>query len=167
MTVVLTNSSTFTGQQWSTALTLTANPAFSAVLNSTISNASGDGTFVSPVIFNSEIFDQANNYNPATGVFTAPVDGKYHFNASVFWIGGTNMTQIEIQLFTSNRTIRNRFSQATSFTEFTALISQLVEMEAGDTASIRTYTTDSGGKVDDIYGTAGEYWTMFNGNLEC
>ena len=141
-------------------------PAFLASLNSTLNNVSGDSTLVT-VIFDNEIFDQNSDYNTTTGVFTAPVTGRYQLNGSVFWLGGTNMNEVEIQLVTSNRTIRHRVTQGTGYTNYTSVVSQLVDMDAGDTAVIKAYTIDSGGKVDDIYGLIGEFWSVFSGSLQC
>lgn len=57
-------------------------PAFSAGVSSPILDVTGDGTSYT-IIFDSEVFDLGNNYNPATGVFTAPVAGIYQFSTYV------------------------------------------------------------------------------------
>ena len=41
------------------------------------------GNAVNPVLYLTEQFDLSSNYDPATGGFTAPVDGVYHFNYAV------------------------------------------------------------------------------------
>jgi len=35
------------------------------------------------VLFNTELYDSNNNYDPATGKYTVPVTGYYQFNASL------------------------------------------------------------------------------------
>ena len=51
------------------------------------SNASFLATFstlyppvVTPLIFDQEVLNPGNNYNPMTGVYIAPLDGNYMFN---------------------------------------------------------------------------------------
>ena len=61
---------------------------FGAYKSATTANVTGDGTFYQ-IIFDGEIYDTSSNYNNATGVFTAPTDGTYHFDA---YIGVNNIT---------------------------------------------------------------------------
>jgi len=63
--------------------TMPLQPAFLAKRSSDLTNATGDGTAVDPVIFDSEIFDQNGDYNNSTGYFTAPVDGIYVFSHGI------------------------------------------------------------------------------------
>jgi hypothetical protein len=56
--------------------------SFNAYLNPTVTDVTGDST-VYTVIFNTELFDIGGGYNNGTGVFTAPVTGKYNFSTTV------------------------------------------------------------------------------------
>ncbi len=62
------------------------NACCTADLNTGLTNATGDGTFVNPIIFDTDsgsFFDQNGNYNTTTGIFTANATGKYLVNATV------------------------------------------------------------------------------------
>ena len=63
------------------AVTSTPQVGFYAILNSDIS-VSGPTTLTSYA----EVFDDGNNFNNATGVFTAPSTGLYQFNFDMNWI---------------------------------------------------------------------------------
>jgi hypothetical protein len=57
--------------------TLPLQSCFLAIVPSTISNITGDGTTYGPIIFSSEIFDQSSDYDNTTGIFQAPISGRY------------------------------------------------------------------------------------------
>ena len=68
----------------STAFRVLANtrPAFLGVRTTEMVDATGDGTVVT-VLYDSETFDNGANFSTATGRFTAPITGDYHFHAVV------------------------------------------------------------------------------------
>lgn len=68
--------------------TNTSQPAFRVYVNPTILNVTGDGTAYT-ILFQNEVFDIGNHYNPATGLFTAPVAGIYFFNFNCYISGLT------------------------------------------------------------------------------
>ena len=114
------------------------------------------------IVLGTERFDQ--NADIASNTFTAPVTGRYQFNASV------RVDQIDsaasffqLKLVTSNRTFTSTFD---SFTEadidyFTFTTSDLLDMDASDTAYI-TFRQQSGTQQADI-----DAETRFSGYLVC
>lgn len=62
------------------------NPLFNAVLSATQNNVTGDGTIYT-VIYDTETTDVNGDYDNTTGIFTAPVTGKYFLNARNFATG--------------------------------------------------------------------------------
>jgi hypothetical protein len=146
-------------------------PSFLAYVNANVENITGDGTEYS-IIPNTEIFDTNSDYNTGTGQFTAPVTGKYFFQAFVVLYGLTSShTSGTIFLNTSNIDYNGQwcnpanviYSGVMGFTGY-----WLCDMDAADVAYI---TTDviGGTKVADLSGgTNGDkYQSYFSGYLEC
>lgn len=57
--------------------------AFSARISSDNANMTGDGTIVSPVIFDTCDFG-CGYYNNATGLYSAPIEGYYRFESTIW-----------------------------------------------------------------------------------
>jgi hypothetical protein len=75
---------------------------FSAGVTAQIPNVTGNGTEYS-IVFNDQIYDYKDEYNPATGIFTAKRSGKYLFTTSVKILVTTAVTTCVIKISTSNR----------------------------------------------------------------
>lgn len=112
-------------------MTNTAQPCFEAYVTANINNVTGDGTTYIP-IFGTERIDQGNNYDTATGTFTAPKTGVYCFNLEIFYdqltaamtLGGSgfnvNGTNINQTLFNPNPVIGYGCCQSTLIWNLTA-----------------------------------------------
>ena len=117
-----------------------SNPCASVGLSGGLSNVTGDGSLINPVIFNFAFFDQAANYNTATGLFTAPTTGKYLITANLTF---SNLTLAHtsgwIRIVANGSTWQNNFNPGVSADvngTYTASISGIFVLPVGSTASI-------------------------------
>lgn len=133
-------------------------------------NAWGDAS-TNTVVFDTSIYDQNSNYSTSTGIFTAPVTGKYHFSAmlSLSNTGGTAIANATMQLVCTSRTLSgaaSAFIVANPNGFITLISSWNIDMTANDTAKIQlTGSTTAGTKTGTIYGAAGVSFTWFSGFL--
>lgn len=148
-----------------------ALPAFAALpsqasnagvyLNSTISNATGDGTFVTPVIFDTENFDLGNNFDTTTGLFTIPTTGKYLVCVGITFTGLlVAHTSAEVRIVANGATVtRNQFNPfvASVSGQYTYYQSLVIAGTAAQTISI-VAAVSGGTKVVGFLGASfGQY----------
>jgi len=101
------------------------------------------------VVFNSERFDLNADFDATTGVFTAPVTGKYHFDFSINFISHST-GQATVYFQPSNIEIRATRTDAFSTTYKTYVDSILIDMDAADTAYVQLYSqTDDDWSIGD------------------
>lgn len=143
-------------------------PLFSAYKSSASTNATGDGT-APTVVFDTEISDRNSNYNNSTGVFTAPVTGKYLFtiNVMIYTISSSHTSGL-IQLVTSNRTyaigyINPYNAKHTNTDVYSFDVSVIADLDNGDTAYVAVQVL-GGTKTVGVYG-AGAPYTSLQGYL--
>ena len=142
-------------------ITMPSQPAFLAQPTSTQSNIS-TGTSVT-VVLGTERFDLNGDF--ASNTFTAPVTGKYQFNA--LWY--LNQVDIDASYYilsikTSNRDYDQVIDSSARDEDETYSgysLSVLADMDASDTAYMAIYQ-EAGGAQTDI--STGSY---FSGHLVC
>lgn len=144
-------------------------PAFLAYNSAQDDDVTGDGTAYT-IICDTEVFDQNSDYNNGTGVFTAPVTGRYFLQGHVFILGyGAAHTNGNWNIVTSNRTYNasylNPVAVGVGGNSCAFGGSTLSDMDAADTASF-TITVTGGTKTVDVLGEAGAT-TRFDGYLAC
>ena len=103
------------------------------------------------VPFDVEVFDVGANFNTSTKTFTAPITGKYHLNVTVHMRGiDSAANYYEAVLNTSNRVYSN-FTDGEGGTDpdtYTLTISQLCDMDLGDTAYVTINQSGGAAQTD-------------------
>jgi len=145
-------------------------PAFLAYFSTSALNVTGDGTTYT-LAFNAEIFDQNSDFDTATGIFTAPVSGKYQLNIGILWGGlAAGNTTGFVTVTTSNRIyVAVNFNpgviRITDQLQYSFAL--LADMDAGDTAFVVTQITGGAKVVDIVSPGATDPRTWFSGYLIC
>jgi len=140
-------------------------PAFLASHTAAQTDVTGAGTTVT-VNYTTEIFDQNANYD-GTNTFTAPITGRYQFQASIYCNDAATSTNGGINFLTSNRQYNG--SSDTPWT--TSTLNQyllngviLADMDAGDTCVVRFTAAGMAGDTADLPANAA---STFSGYLVC
>lgn len=105
-----------------------------------------DNTFTK-VVLNVETLDGSGAYDPTTGVFTAPFNGRYLIDWSA-GLGGTSITNAATRLTYNGASVR-RGSQAqvtggSTFQFFVSIGTAMLQLNAGDTITLEALVDGTG-----------------------
>ena len=146
-------------------ITKPLQPAFFARKSSTTNNLSVDTAHT--IVFDSEVFDQGADYNNSTGIFTAPVTGRYQINVVVYMTSLPNdANYCLIELVTSNRSVQNvlRTQAGDADWRHSFVIAILMDMDASDTAKVNFYQPNGTAQAN-LEGTSTHAHTSFSAYL--
>ncbi len=155
-----------TSQRW----TYPSQPSFFAYKSSTTTNQTGDNTYYT-VICDTEEHDTGGNYDHTTGIFTAPVAGRYLFAGAVYYkdLGASTFTGVSVEFYKNGATVyASSYVYATGVHDSNndAIFpcnTRILNLAANDTVIMRTKAF-GGTKTADIGGSANRE-TYFCGHL--
>ena len=149
-------------------VTKPATSAFLARGTTAQDDVTGNNTLYT-VLFNTEDFDQGADYAPASGIFTAPVAGRYQFNANIAVAQLGTATGIVMNIDTSDMNYTTSVFDGTAgtMTDITLVGAVLADMDAADTARVTVNVTGMSGNTADISVSSADGRTSFSGFLAC
>ena len=145
-------------------VTMPSQPAFLAHVASDITSLNVNGSSNTVIVFGTERFDQNGDYNNSTGIFTAPVTGRYQLQYSLrIENADTAANTYDFNILTSNKNYNHRFDPDFADSDFgiTINLSLLVDMDADDTAKVDYYQHNGSSQ------TSIDVQSYFSGFLVC
>lgn len=128
-------------------------PAFAAYNSADQADVSGEGTNYT-VQFGTELYDVTSSYNIGTGIFTAPLAGKYCFTVSCCATTFGTSTSMQVLLITTGGNFYIEYlDDLASVTINVSQGSVTVPMLLGDTAFVK-FKSSGGTKTIDLLGHA-------------
>lgn len=136
-------------------VTMPSQPGFLAYRNADVSYGTG-----ATIVFDTETYDTASNYNNTTGIFTAPITGTYELCTTVHYADNASSTW-EVRIFTTGARYMVGSAGATTAGVTNGCV--LASMAASDTAYVEITTGDIA--VDILGLTSSIRRTWFTGRL--
>ena len=133
-------------------ITMSSQPAFQAVPSADIENLNVSGASNTTLVFGTERFDTNGDYNNSSGIFTAPVTGKYQLQYVIrLQNTDTDVTSYDFEMVTSNKAYKVRFDPDYGDSDTASLtisLSILADMDASDTAKLQYYQFGGSSQTD-------------------
>lgn len=148
-------------------ITYPSQCAFRAILAADKLNVTGNGTTYT-IPFDTEDYDQNADFNAGTGIFVAPVTGKYQLTLAVLLTGGGTKTTLYASIYnnTAVGSVLFGFNTLVSTTlDAQAIATGTVLLTAGDNLIGRIQGNGSGSDGGDV--SSNDSFTYFCGHLVC
>lgn len=114
----------------------------------TSSSTTAVGAATTYYVFGTEVFDDGSNYDNTTGIFTAPTDGLYYFEALLDFDPITASNYISIGFEISPGGYRNITNAIPSASEvWMASTSTVTKLNAGDAVKVRLFNASGNGDL--------------------
>lgn len=137
-------------------------PAFSTYKSANTINFTGNG-LQAKIVFDTIDFDTTTSYDQPTATYTAPITGKYLFQARARTSNCTIATSSTIVLVTTTKTYSASVDRDASGANLNVGISQVVAMSAGDTATCNIQNNGEAADTNTLIGDA-FHNTTFSGH---
>ena len=135
-------------------ITTPNRPSFFATRSAGLFNTNN-----STIIFNSVQHNDGDHYNSATGIFTAPISGKYQFSFCGMAAGAA--ADFQVRLLKNGGGLFNNNGSGRGYSTFEPYgFTVLVDMAINDTVQIKIYSSNT-----SAYIYAGQTWNRFSGYL--
>lgn len=145
-------------------------PCFLAHLGSNVTSVTGDGTAYT-LICDIETFDNDSNYNNTTGIFTAPIAGRYLFTSSVYFLASGTSTFFSVAITGTSTSLNYNYNHnaVTDTNQSGYSCSGIIDMAVGDTCKI--IAIGAGGTKNNTISNTAAFGTgnatFFSGHLVC
>ncbi|MBS1684470.1 MAG: hypothetical protein JSS76_06940 [Bacteroidetes bacterium] len=92
-----------------------------------------------PIVFDTEIYDDGNGYDPTTGIYTVPQSGTYHFDVNILFNAAAVNGEMDLYLAVNSTIVNATIVSVSTVNNYNGHISVDIKVIAGDSIAIRAY----------------------------
>jgi hypothetical protein len=121
-------------------------------------SSSATSIIINPLIFDTEVYDIANEYNNSTGIFTAKFKGIYRVNAIAWCENSSNLDLAQLRVFKNSNIFTTAYFNYLKSNYFAVSLSILMDLDVNDTIKFFVEAQGSAG-TSTINGDATSRYT--------